>query len=186
VVKVPVKAARSCHHSVEDLQSKCTNFCASKSKCMAYDILHYILRMLMNQLCTDFHMVKLTHSVSVQIYTKTAFWEYDLMIYIYIYIYIFRGATAPSGPEPPHYRGFTITLRHTAVGRTPLDERSALRKDLNLTTHSTHNRHTDLQEHGRFQTHNPSTRAATDPRLRRRGHWDRLFCITDGVKKRKP
>ena len=27
---------------------------------------------------------------------------------IYIYIYISNGATAPSGPEPPHDRGFTI------------------------------------------------------------------------------
>jgi hypothetical protein len=27
-----------------------------------------------------------------------------------------------SGPRPPHYRGFIITLRHTTVGRTPLDE----------------------------------------------------------------
>ena len=31
-----------------------------------------------------------------------------------------HGETAPSGPEPPHYRGFTITLRHTTFGRTPL------------------------------------------------------------------
>jgi hypothetical protein len=23
------------------------------------------------------------------------------------------GATAPTGPGPPHYRGFTITLTHT-------------------------------------------------------------------------
>jgi len=29
-----------------------------------------------------------------------------------------------------HYRGFTITLRHTTLGRTPLDEWSALRRDL--------------------------------------------------------
>jgi hypothetical protein len=35
----------------------------------------------------------------------------------------FHGATAPSGPGPPHCRGFTITFRHTALGRTPLDER---------------------------------------------------------------
>jgi hypothetical protein len=26
----------------------------------------------------------------------------------------------PSGPGPPYYRGFTITLRHTTLGRTPL------------------------------------------------------------------
>jgi len=28
----------------------------------------------------------------------------------------------PSGQGPPHYQGFTITLRHTTLGRTPLDE----------------------------------------------------------------
>jgi len=27
-----------------------------------------------------------------------------------------------SGPESPHCRGFTVTLRHTTLGRTPLDE----------------------------------------------------------------
>jgi len=27
----------------------------------------------------------------------------------------------PSGPGPPHFRGFMITLRHTTHGRTPLD-----------------------------------------------------------------
>jgi hypothetical protein len=33
-----------------------------------------------------------------------------------------RGVTSPSGPEPPTYRGFTITLTHTTLGRTSLDE----------------------------------------------------------------
>jgi hypothetical protein len=33
-----------------------------------------------------------------------------------------HNVTAPNGPEPPHYPGCTITLRHTTVGRTPLDE----------------------------------------------------------------
>jgi hypothetical protein len=32
------------------------------------------------------------------------------------------GTTAPSGPGPPHYRGFMITLRHITFGRTPLDK----------------------------------------------------------------
>ena len=33
--------------------------------------------------------------------------------------YFFRGSTAPRRPGFPHYRGFTITLRHTphSVGR---------------------------------------------------------------------
>jgi hypothetical protein len=32
------------------------------------------------------------------------------------------GAPAPGGPEPPLYRHLTIALRHTTLGRTPLDE----------------------------------------------------------------
>jgi hypothetical protein len=47
--------------------------------------------------------------------------------------FFFHGATAPSGPGPPHYRGFTITLRHTTLGSTPLDEWSARHRDLYLT-----------------------------------------------------
>ena len=29
---------------------------------------------------------------------------------------LFHGATAPTGLEPPHYQGFTTTLRHTTLG----------------------------------------------------------------------
>ena len=48
------------------------------------------------------------------------------------------GPTAPSEPGPPHYRGFTMILRHTTVGRTPLDEWLAGLRDLYLKTHNTH------------------------------------------------
>ena len=41
----------------------------------------------------------------------------------------FHGSRAPSGPGPPHYRVFTIILRLTTLGRTPLDDWSAHRKD---------------------------------------------------------
>jgi len=47
---------------------------------------------------------------------------------------------SPRGPKSPHCRGFTITLRHTTFGRTPLDEWSARRRDLCLTTHNTYKR----------------------------------------------
>jgi len=53
-------------------------------------------------------------------------------------IFFYRGATATRGPLPPPYRGFTITLRHTTFGRTPLDERAARRRDIYLTTHNIH------------------------------------------------
>jgi hypothetical protein len=55
---------------------------------------------------------------------------------------------APSGPGLPRYRDFTITLRHTTHGRTPLDEWSARRWDLYLTTHNTHTRHTNIAPAG--------------------------------------
>jgi hypothetical protein len=61
---------------------------------------------------------------------------------IHIYIYISNGAATPSGPGPPHCWGFTITLRHTTLGRTPLDEWSARRTELYVTKHSTHKRET--------------------------------------------
>ena len=54
--------------------------------------------------------------------------------------FFFHGSTAPSGSRPAHYQGFTITLRHTTVGRTPLEEWSARRRDIYL-THNTHKRH---------------------------------------------
>jgi hypothetical protein len=59
-----------------------------------------------------------------------------------IFLFFYSGATAPGGPRPPHYRGFTITLRLITLGRTPLDEWSAWRRGLYLTTHSTNKRQT--------------------------------------------
>jgi hypothetical protein len=44
-----------------------------------------------------------------------------MMMMIIIIIIIIDGSTSPSGPRA-HYRDFTIILRHTTVGMTPLDE----------------------------------------------------------------
>ena len=51
---------------------------------------------------------------------------------------------SPSGPRPPHFRGFTITPRHTTLGRTPLHEWSACRRELYLVKHKTHKRQTPI------------------------------------------
>jgi hypothetical protein len=59
-------------------------------------------------------------------------------------LHFFHGATVPREPGPPVHRGFTITLRHTTVGRTPLDELSAHRRDVYLTTLNNHNRETSM------------------------------------------
>jgi hypothetical protein len=58
--------------------------------------------------------------------------------------FFFHGVTAPSGSGPPHCQGFTITLRHTTLGRTPLDGWSARRRGLYLTTHNTQKRQTSM------------------------------------------
>ena len=57
------------------------------------------------------------------------------MPYIYIYIY-----THTYTYREHRFLMFLDHTRHTTVGRTPPDERSAHRRDLYLTTHDTHNR----------------------------------------------
>jgi hypothetical protein len=51
---------------------------------------------------------------------------------------------AQSGLWPPHSWFLHRTQRRTTVGRTPLDEWSARRRDLYLTTHNNHNRQTPM------------------------------------------
>jgi hypothetical protein len=51
----------------------------------------------------------------------------------------FHGATAPSFTGP-YYQDFTIKLRHTTLGRNPLDYWSARRRDFYLTTKIAHKR----------------------------------------------
>jgi hypothetical protein len=80
---------------------------------------------------------------------------------------------APSGPGPPHYRGFTITLNdpHTHTHRflrTPLDEWSARRRDY-LTTHNTQQQR-DIHGTGAIRIRNPSKRTTADSRLRPPGN----------------
>jgi hypothetical protein len=62
--------------------------------------------------------------------------------------------------------GFT---RHAAIGRTPLDQWSAGRGDLYLTTHNTRKGQTSMST-GWIRTHCPSKLAAAHPRLRPRGY----------------
>jgi hypothetical protein len=60
---------------------------------------------------------------------------------------------------------FYHTQGHTTVCRTPLDEGSARRRNLYLTTHNTRNRQTFMPPGG-IRTCNPSRRSVVDPRLR--------------------
>ena len=55
------------------------------------------------------------------------------------------------------------TQRRTTLGSTPLNELSARRRDIYLTTH---NRQTDIHATDGIRTHNLSRRAAEDLRLK--------------------
>jgi len=81
----------------------------------------------------------ITHDLYYVFNTPTKF-TYKIK---YIYKFFYYGAIAPIGSRL-HNRGFTITLRHTTFGRTPLDEWTARRWDLYLTTHNTHKRQTSM------------------------------------------
>jgi hypothetical protein len=79
------------------------------------------------------------------------------------------------GVEGVYFHLITHTHTHTTVGRAPLDEGSARRRDPYLTTQTLYKRQTSMPPGG-IATHDPSKRSAADLRLRPPGHWDRL-CL---------
>ena len=81
---------------------------------------------------------------------------YKLKLPILKLVFFLPWGNNPIGPRSPHYRGFMITLRHATLDRTPLDELSAQRRDLHLTTHNTHNRQTPMLPAG-FQPTIPTS-----------------------------
>jgi len=85
--------------------------------------------------------------------------------------HIFHGSITPSGLRSPHYRDFVITLKHSTLGKSPLEEWSARRRDLYLKKHNTHKRGISIP----LWDSNPQSqeRAAADPRLRLLGYWNR-------------
>ena len=89
-----------------------------------------------------------------------------------------HGSTAPNGPGPPqNCRSFTTTLKHTTLGRTPLDEGSDRHRDLYLTINNTHKRQPSMHPVGKPE--------AAAPSLRPRAHWDRQLNTTSRMILRK-
>jgi hypothetical protein len=78
--------------------------------------------------------------------------------------YFFHGTTAHHGPGPPLCRVLKITT-HTTLDRAPLDERSARRRDLYLTTNNSQKRRTSKPAEG-IRTCNTSKWAAVDVSVR--------------------
>jgi len=74
-----------------------------------------------------------------------------------------------------NFRDYEITLWPTILGRTPLDEWSAWRRDLYLTTHDIYMRQTSMHP-AWFEPATPVSERA-DPHLRQRGSRDLLFTV---------
>jgi len=83
---------------------------------------------------------------------------------------LFMVSIAPSGPGLPHYRRFTITLRHNTLGRNSLEEWSARRRDLYLTTQNTRNRETSMPPPG-FEPAIPASERPPTHALDRAATW---------------
>ena len=106
--------------------------------------------------------------------TTSIFRESVIKIHL-IFTLIFYLAQQPPPPwatASSFTRFLDHTQRRTTVSRTYVEEWSARRRDLHLTTHNTHNRQT-IHVPGGIRAHNLSRRSAVD---RPRGHWDRLIC----------
>ena len=75
-------------------------------------------------------------------------WVETYILYIYIYIYIFIFFLWRCGPTRAMASSFLKFLDHTqrriTVDRTPLDEWSARRRDLYITTRNTYNKKTSV------------------------------------------
>jgi hypothetical protein len=56
----------------------------------------------------------------------------------------FSCCDSPSEPRSPFFWGLEITIRHTTLGRPPLDEWSSRRRDVCLKTHNSHERQTSM------------------------------------------
>ena len=70
---------------------------------------------------------------------------FNLLIELWFVLYINSG---PYWATVSPYWGFTITLRHATLGRTPLDERSAPRSVLYMTKHNILRRQTSMPPTG--------------------------------------
>ena len=112
-------------------------------------------------------LYRLTY-LSKRIHTPLGLALNTVTCFCFLFFFL-HGARAPSGPDLPQIRGFTITLRHAIVGGNPSDEGSARRTDLYLTAYNTRERQT-LIPPGGIRNHNPRKRETAEPRLRQRGH----------------
>ena len=78
-----------------------------------------------------------------------------------------------SGSEPPHRRGFMITLGDTPYTRWDCTGRVISPAQRPLPDNTQHSHETGISTSGGIGTRNHSKRAAAERSFRLRGHWDR-------------
>jgi hypothetical protein len=101
----------------------------------------------------------------------------SIILAMYCYFWVPPcGVATQRGSWPPHSRGFLDYTRHPTVGRTPLDEWSARRRDLSTWQHTTLTTDKYLCPQWDMNPRSQQASAATDLSHRPRGHWDRR-CI---------
>jgi len=87
-------------------------------------------------------------------------WQLQLCGLLVLFVF---GRDSPQWATASSFLRFlNHTQRRITVGRTPLDEWSARRRDLYLTTHNTHNRHTSIPPVGFEPTISAGDRPQTD------------------------
>jgi hypothetical protein len=91
-------------------------------------------------------------------------------------LFFFPRHSSPYSDRASSLSRLHVTLRHSIFGRTPLEEASARRRFLYLTTHNIHKRRHSCPR----QNSNPQSQQASgrDLNLRPRGHRDRqlIYC----------
>ena len=92
-----------------------------------------------------------------------------MYVCMYMFIPLAQQPNAGQGP-PPIFKGSKSHTIQTAVGRTSLDEGSARRRDLYLTTHKSEKRYSCLRRDSNLQSQQA---IGPDRRLRPLGHRDR-------------
>jgi len=100
--------------------------------------------------------------------------DFITQLILYLLFWRNRPPPPPSGPRPPHSRGFQITQNDAPQSVGLLWMNDQLVAETSTWQHTVqHPQHTDIHAPDWIRTHNISRRAAADPRLRPRGHWDR-------------
>ena len=92
------------------------------------------------------------------------------------YIFVCFWRDSPQWARASSFTRFPYHTPHITVGKTPLDEWSARRRDIYLTTYTTHNRQTSMAPGG-IRTHHLNRWAAADLRLGPCGHWGRCATV---------